>query len=189
MAERKIICARCGKETVAKGTSMKYCPDCGYQVRMEKVALYREALRVARGVKDEKAKKPGKTKRIKCQRCGAEVEVPARASRAKFCPKCSQESKNESVKRSKARAKEEPPTLSVTTVCKRCGVTFSYEYKKYERAFCDDCKDANNGRKKEPKKKARVSRIDDIQRAAQAAGMSYGKYMALLSMRKMKKGA
>ena len=43
--------------------------------------------------------------------------------------------------------------------------------------------------KAEIERELRQSRIDEIQRAAQAAGMSYGKYKAMLEMQKAKKGA
>ena len=141
---------------------------------LEAAKAFHEAMATARKV--------GKTKVIQCIRCGADVIVSVHAARAKFCPKHAAEEKKKEQK-----AFRERQMKSQTGICHRCGVEFSYIYKGKERAFCDECKNRKGGRPKslpkKPKKKRKPT-IDEIQRAAHAAGMSYGKYQAMLAMKK-----
>ena len=199
MKQRTIKCARCGNDVVATGMKQKYCPECAYIIGREKakerVALFREALQAAResgkGGKKRSLVKPEepKLKHITCAKCNADVIVPAKAGRAKYCPKCAQEEKQASQKRSKARTKTDGET--VTAICNNCGLEFSYIYRGYYKALCGECRGANHGaggpkKIRAKKKKPHVSQIDAIQRAAQAVGMSYGKYKAWLDSQKRK---
>ena len=162
---RIIKCARCGEDTVARGPSSKYCPECAYKIRMEKVALFREALNAARGGKPQDTG-PKKTKIIKCKKCGVDVEVPMRASRAKFCPKCAEEAKIESVRRSRKKTKEQEEEF------------LEEEEIQYE--------DNVLGSEIEPWI-PRESHIEEINAKARAAGMSYGKYRAMLEIQKQQR--
>lgn len=193
MIPRKIKCARCGEETIAKGPRSKYCPLCGYQVRLETARMFQEALRAARGepkvvAPKKKSARKGGTKHIKCARCGADVVVSVHATRAKSCPKCSQESKEESTKRCKERREQE----TITEICHGCGREFTYIFKGQYKALCEDCKPSRSSAwRKGEKSRAKpgASKIVEIQQQAQAAGMSYGQYKAWLYMQEMKKGA
>lgn len=209
---RTIKCARCGEKTVAKGPSQKYCPTCAYQERLERqavkreeskrelmkarAALFRDALEAARASGKEPPKK--KTKRIRCERCGAEVEVPVMAARAKFCPACATASVREKNRKYRERAASLGEGELTTGKCSCCGKNFSYIYEGKRRTKCEACRKYDDKymssifkepTKKEIERELRQRRIDEIQRAAQAAGMSYGKYKAMLEMQKAKKGA
>jgi len=194
-----IKCARCGKETEATGNSQKYCPECGYQVRIERnhariearAAMFHDALKSAR----TSGKKPIKTRfagvrYIKCEKCGKEVAVPIHAGHAKYCPRCSQEAYRESHKRSKERC-----AVKITTTCDVCGKEFFYVLKGKRRTTCDLCREMEREKakhpewfkKKEPKKP--VPKIEDLAAAARAKGMSYGQYKAWLYIQEQKKKA
>ena len=212
MKPRIIKCAGCGVEVDAKGPSQKYCPVCAYQNRLERqtarreeskkelmkerAALFNEALEAAR----TSGKKPPKrkTKHIRCARCGADVEVPVMAARAKFCPKCAIASVREKNREYRERAAAPGDGETMTGRCSCCGKNFSYIYEGKRRTKCDACRkydDKSLSRIiKEPtqteiEREMRQRRIDEIQRAAHAARMSYGKYKAMMEMRKAKKGA
>ena len=198
---RTIKCARCKNEVVATGMRQKYCPECAYLIGREKATLFRDALQAARE-SGKGAKKKGlvkteepKLKHITCAKCKADIVVPVKAGRAKYCPKCAQEEKSASQKRSKERRKKgDRPTDGgiITTICNSCGQEFSYIYKGYYKTLCEECRGANCGaggpkKLKAKKKKPHVSQIDAIQRAAHEMGMSYGKYKAMLAMQEMRK--
>ena len=209
---RTIQCARCGEKTVAKGPSQKYCPTCAYQERLERqaakreeskrelmkarAALFHDALEAARASGKEPPRK--KTKRIRCERCGAEVEVPVMAARAKFCPACATASVREKNRKYRERAASLGEGELTTGKCSCCGKNFSYIYEGKRRTKCEACRKYDDKymssifkepTKKEIERELRQRRIDEIQRAAQAAGMSYGKYKAMMEMQKAKKGA
>ena len=94
--------------------------------------------------------------------------------------------------------KRRPPQWK-TKKCERCGVEISVLWMRQK--YCDDCaKVVKQEKTREPtkavnakadenreKEKLRVSHINDIQQAARKAGMSYGRYVAWLSMQKKKK--
>lgn len=204
---RTIQCARCGEKTVAKGPSQKYCPTCAYQERLERqaakreeskrelmkarAALFHDALEAAKASGKEPPKK--KTKRIRCERCGAEVEVPVMAARAKFCPACATASVREKNRKYRERAASLGEGELTTGKCSCCGKNFSYIYEGKRRTKCDTCRKYDekymNRIIREPTqteidRELRQRRIDEIQRAAQAAGMSYGRYVAMMEMQK-----
>ena len=204
---RTIKCARCGEKTVAKGPSQKYCPTCAYQERLERqaakreeskrelmkarAALFHDALEAARASGKEPPKK--KTKRIRCERCGAEVEVPVMAARAKFCPACATASVREKNRKYRERAASLGEGELTTGKCSCCGKNFSYIYEGKRRTKCEACRKYDDKymssifkepTKKEIERELRQRRIDEIQRAAQAAGMSYGRYVAMMEMQK-----
>lgn len=137
----------------------------------ERAEMFNEALKAA--------KTSGRMKHITCAKCGVDVVVPARATNAKYCPTCSK-----NLLKAKQKEYRENLRRKVTGICTRCGVEFEYVYKGTERALCDDCKSAYNGRptKKKEKKETRVSLIEAINSAARKAGMSYGQYQALRAM-------
>lgn len=197
----KIIkCERCGKDTEAKSNGQKYCPECGYQVRIERnheriearAAMFHDALKAARtsGKKSIKTRFAG-VRYIKCEKCGKEVAVPIHAGHAKYCPRCSQEAYRESHKRSKERC-----AVKITTTCDVCGKEFFYVLKGKHRTTCDLCREMEREKathpewfkKKEPKKEP-VPKIEDLAAAARAKGMSYGQYKAWLYMEEQKKKA
>lgn len=213
----------------ATGPSQKYCPLCAYQERLERqarkreeskkelmkarAALFHEALETARASGKEPPRK--RTRRIRCERCGVEVEVPFMAFRARFCPACATASVREKNREYKRRVAASEDGEMMTGRCSHCGKNFSYTYLGKRRTKCDACRkydeEGRIRRRKEreqrleergrlsvicpPPTKAEIERelrqrrIDEIQRAAQAAGMSYGKYKAMLEMQKAKKGA
>ncbi len=193
---RVIECARCGNETIATGPRTIYCPKCSYEVRIEKQNQRRSGGRKDFG-----------TKHITCEACGKDVEVPIKAARARFCPECASKSFRNSHKEFRKKEKERELCINETIegTCKKCGATFSYFYRGgSKRMFCNLCSDSRRiefAGENEPnyragwhcisepkkKKKPRVSQIDSIQRAAHEAGMSYGKYQALLAVQKMQK--
>ena len=98
------------------------------------------------------------------------------------------------------KARRRRPPQWKTKTCERCGVEISVLWMRQK--YCDDCakgvkremnsastKSANEKRKakaaeKREKKKPHVSRIDDILQAARKAGMSYGRYVAMIAMKK-----
>lgn len=224
---RLIKCARCGNEVVATGPNQKYCPLCAYQIRLERqaekreesrkelmkvrAAMFHEALAAARASGKEPPKK--KTKRIRCERCGAEVEVPVMAARAKFCPACATASVREKNREYRERAASLGEGELTTGRCSCCGKNFSYTYTGKRRTKCDACRKCNDvgqmrrkkkrglkedGRldrifpqptKAEIERELRQRRIDAIQRAAKEAGMSYGQYKAWLYTQEQKKKA
>lgn len=83
--------------------------------------------------------------------------------------------------------------MTVSRACKECGATFSYEQSRPQavRRLCDTCRAAHERAQREADKKLDVAerrkkRTDDreqalreVVRAADAAGMSYGKYVAM----------
>jgi len=191
---RVIKCAKCGREVETKGNGQKYCPECAYEIRIERnherlearAAMFRDALQAAR----ESGKSAIKTRfagirHIKCEKCGADVEVPKMAGRAKYCPRCSQESYRDSHKRSRERY-----AVKLTAICDVCGEEFEYVKKGKNRTTCDACRDTEwtMGKRSEEKKEP-VARIQDLETAAKAKGMSYGQYKAWLYMEAQKKKA
>lgn len=161
-----------------------------------RAALFRDALEAARTSGKKPPKK--KTKRIRCERCGAEVEVPFMAARARFCPACAMESVREKNSQYRERAAAPGDGEVMTGRCSCCGKNFSYIYEGRHRTKCDDCRKYDDKfmsrmlkepTQKEIDREMRQRKIDEIQRAAHAAGMSYGKYKAMMEMRKAKKGA
>lgn len=196
---RTVKCARCGKETPAKSNGQKYCPECGYKVRIERnheciaarAAKFHDALKAARtsGKAVMKTRIAG-MRHIKCAKCGADVAVPKHAGHAKYCPRCSQEAYRESHKRSKERN-----TIKITAICDVCGNEFEYVLKGNRRSTCDVCREMERTRARHPewfakeeKKKAGPS-IEDLATAAKKKGMSYGQYKAWLYMQEQKKKA
>ena len=224
---RLIKCARCGNEVVATGPSQKYCPLCAYHIRLERqagkreerkkdlmkarAAMFHEELAAARASGKEPPRK--RTKRIRCERCGVEVEVPFMAFRARFCPACATASVREKNREYRERAASLGEGELATGRCSCCGKNFSYTYRGKRRTKCDACRKCNDigqlRRKKErgpedggrlsvlfpPPTKAEIERelrqrkIDEIQRAAKEAGMSYGQYKAWLYTQEQKKKA
>lgn len=185
---RVIKCARCGKEIEAKGNGQKYCPECAYQARLERVHAFHDSLRAAResGVKPSKMTIAG-TKHIKCAKCGADVIVSIRGGHAKYCPKCAQEAYAESHNRSR-----EKNAKLMTAICNKCGKPFEYVYKWAYKTTCDECRGKRREgwrRKEKPEKKKLDPTIDEMIAAAKAKGMSYGQYKAWLYMQEQKKKA
>ena len=242
MTQRKIICAKCGNETVATGPRTKYCLACATQIRIEN-----QKKRRSGGLKDGAPH----TKHITCEICGKDVVVSTKAARARYCPECAAKAFKASTK--KHRTKEKRWMLAEPRIikCERCGCEVVLEdARSYKRKYCDDCqkivyaelrnkaKDAFRGRQepkrcarcgvvlekrrtnqkycddcraaarreqeaarrlkrregrrigelsKKKKKKPRVSQIENLNAAARKAGMSYGKYVAMLAMQKGKK--
>lgn len=180
---RVIKCARCGNETEAKGNGQKYCPDCAYKVRLERVHAFQESLRAAResGVKPSKMTVAG-TKHITCAKCGVDVVVSIRGGQAKYCPKCAQEAYAESHRKSM-----EKNAKLMTAICNKCGKPFQYVYKWAYKTTCDECRERRH--KEKPEKKRVDTTIEDLAAAARAKGMSYGQYKAWLYMEEQKKKA
>ena len=150
----------------------------------------------------------GKTKRhcgrfaepwkIKCKRCGCEVVLTNRqASRRKYCDAC-QKIVYAELRRKSAVAWWERQKSGVKRLCVRCGVVL--ESPRRGQKYCDDCRALAKKEKeatrrnmvkelqrtgKPPKeKKPRVSQIVNLNEAARKAGMSYGRYVAMLAMKK-----
>lgn len=113
----------------------------------------------------------------KCVRCGADISGTNR----KYCKDCREQAYQDL---QLARCQE------VIVTCKRCGVHFTAidNGKGYVRTLCDDCRweplREKNRANKAPKKKPRVSQIESINEAARKAKMSYGKYVAMMAMKK-----
>ena len=236
MTQRKIICAKCGNETVATGPRTKYCLACATQIRIEN-----QKKRRSGGLKDGAPH----TKHIICEICGKDVVVSTKAARARYCPECAAKVFKASTK--KHRTKEKRWMLAEPRIikCERCGCevvltdarSFNRKYcddcqkivyaelhkkadalrgkqetkrcarcgvvlEKQNRKYCDDCRAiarneqeaAKRRRQREgwrtgdlpekKKKKPRVSQIENLNAAARQAGMSYGKYVAMLAMKK-----
>ena len=154
MKPRIIKCARCGEAVEATGPSQRYCPLCAYQKRLERqarkreeskkelmkarAALFHDALEAARASGKEPPKK--KTKRIRCERCGVEVEVPVMAARAKFCPACATASVREKNREYKRRIAASEGGEMMAGHCSHCGKNFSYTYMGKRRTKCDACR-------------------------------------------------
>ncbi len=214
---RIINCAKCGKIIEARSPRTKYCPSCAYEVRQERAKAFYEALKAARGepIKPKELKKPIEPKKrkwelaepriIKCGHCGREVVLTdARSHNRKYCDDCKKIVYAELTKKAHDAYKDRKNPEG-KRLCARCGVVL--EKRRGGQKYCDDCRaaarlerDAARKRKQKQregwrigelpekkKKKPRVSQIDSIQRAAHEAGMSYGKYVAMLAMKKGKK--
>lgn len=128
--------------------------------------------------------KPPKWKTITCARCGIEVST-MKGSRTKYCPDCAKAAQKEAHRKCVSK----PGGQVVTTICNSCGREFSYIFRGYDKTLCGECRGANCGaggpkKIKAKKKEPHVSQIDAIQRAAHAAGMSYGRYVAMMEMQK-----
>lgn len=197
MIPRKIICARCGGETIARAAGTKYCPVCAYYTRLEQArasraarkaraeaaraaekpepealrGAFRATTRKARGTpKKEAAEKP-KTKKIFCARCGVELEV-GRGSRQMYCPDCAKAARRESHRASslatKARGKEAGRLMK--EICHNCGKEFLYFYAGNYKALCPDCRGTSSGKVGRPKKeKEKKPRKSQIDAKARAA--------------------
>jgi len=192
---RVIKCARCGEDVFTTGPRTKYCLACATQIRIES----QNKRRSKKGKLD-----PAHTKVITCEICGKEVIVPAKAARARYCPECSSKAYKASTKKYRDKEKNPPVGETVETTCIICNKSFSYEYRGGKRReFCNMCSpnrhDENAGaiepnyhtgwhkaEKPRKKKKPHVSQIVDLNEAARKAGMSYGRYVAMLAMKKGK---
>ena len=127
--------------------------------------------------------KPPKWRTIKCKRCGIEVSTMAKSR--KYCPDCAKAAQKEAHRKCVSK----PGGQVITGICNSCGREFPYIYRGYDKTLCGECRGANCGaggpkKIKAKKKKPHVSQIDAIQRAAHAAGMSYGRYVAMMEMQK-----
>ena len=176
---RIIKCERCGKETEATGTRQKYCPTCSKEVRAG------GKIEIVNGAR---------VKHIKCAACGEDTVVSIKAAHAKFCRRCASQAYKETQaawkRRTRAKTGKAWQGETVTSYCTDCGKEFSYIYNGYYVARCEECR-GKGGRASQPLRKygrrPGNARLDAAQRAAQEAGMSYGKYKAMLSMQKGKK--
>ncbi len=69
-----------------------------------------------------------------------------------------------------------------TAKCNLCGEIFSYVYHGYIRVRCNNCARHKRGIARF-QSKHHESHIDEISKAARDAGMSYGKYRAMIEGR------
>lgn len=108
------------------------------------------------------------------------------------------EETREAFRGSTAKARRKPPTWK-TKKCERCGdeISVLWMRQKYCKACAEIVKQeknhittaASNEKRKAQREEARTkkphkSQIDDIARKARAAGMSYGRYVAMLGAKK-----
>jgi len=209
-----ITCAICGKEVVvnSKAARAKYCPECS--AKMFKVSTKRHRAKEKEELAFDAGNYPiepkskwtlAEPKVIECERCGCEVVLTdARQFNRKYCDDCKPivyaELMRKASRRAKAKSKEPKR-------CARCGIVL--EETKSNQKYCGDCRAAakleqsiaSYHRKREEretspfkgmakerkKKKPRVSQIENLNEAARKAGMSYGKYVAMLAMQKQKR--
>lgn len=134
----------------------------------------------------------------KCVHCGGEFEIADDNSRSKKREYCSDRCKN----RARDMRKKGVPVV-IEKVCVECGKT--YIAKRHDSVTCGrDCNCERNKKRAKAageayrarmkaekamkrevvKSKKACESITDIQRKASAMGMSYGKYMAYMSMQR-----
>lgn len=184
-----ITCEICGKETVvsSKAARARYCPECSMKAFKASTKKHRAK---------EKRWLLAEPRIIECERCGCEVVLEdARQFKRKYCDACQKIVYAELHKKADAlRGKQEQKR------CARCGVVL--EERRSNRKYCDDCRTlakreqeaAKRRRQREgwrtgdlpekKKKTPRVSQIVNLNEAARKAGMSYGRYVAMLAMKK-----
>ena len=184
---KHITCEICGKDVVvpSKAARARYCPECAAKTFKASTKKHRTK---------EKRWLLAEPRIIECQRCGCEVVLTdARSFNRKYCDDCQKIVYAELHKKADAlRGKQEQK------LCARCGVVLE----KQNRKYCDDCRAAakreqeaaKRRRQREgwrtgdlpekKKKKPRVSQIENLNAAARKAGMSYGKYVAMMAMKK-----
>jgi len=189
-----ITCAICGKEVVvnSKAARARYCPECSTKAFKDSSKQYRAK---------EKRWLLAEPRTIKCERCGCEIVLEdSRQFNRKYCDDCKEIVYAELRKKAKdAYKKRINPDVKR---CARCGIALE----KQNRKYCDDCsaaakreQEAAKKRKQREgwrtselprtkKKKPRVSQIENLNDAARKAGMSYGKYVAMLAMQGQKGG-
>ncbi len=186
-----ITCEICGKEIVvnSKAARAKYCPECATK-----------AFKASTKKMRDKEKNT-----IVCERCGTEfVSTNIRGPQRKYCDECKESAYKETNRKAfHAWAERRKNGLPNMKICDICGAPFDNKGGGGRR-YCDKCRievkreaERQKQRKKregwrctdlqQKRKKPRVSQIDSIQRAAHEAGMSYGKYQALLAVQKMQK--
>lgn len=113
---------------------------------------------------------------VVCQMCGKKHMAVRRT--VKYCPECRKE-------RMKERQRLYKSNVKKTRVCKKCGKVFTVDHLKNTK-LCEKCRkneDKNlinkfkfqRGFEKNHARKP----VDDIAAEAKAAGMSYGKYVAM----------
>ena len=101
---------------------------------------------------------------INCLLCGITIENASNSQ--KYCIKCAFEM------RKKSASKNDDDYIQ-TCLC--CGHKFIYERKK---KYCSvDCRLIANGQKKKPK--PAYKSLNEIAKEASAAGMTYGRYVAM----------
>lgn len=147
----------------------------------------------------EKPTKKARMLHIKCAKCGAEFDVPARGNgKTKYCKDCAAKARREAKAEWLKRKPEKPKASPVVVLkCERCGkdIVILKQYSR-RRKFCDDCTAINNRERsarniriwlekeaQKPKPKKAKSTIEATLKAARAAGMSYGKYKAMMQMK------
>lgn len=173
------------------GDGLRYC-ECGRVIPY--MPGQRQTLCPKCRKRQEKEAKAEKTVTIVCKRCGKTVVTSAKGPERQYCDACAHERRKERQKAwREEKAAKKPPrvrkgrgTVRVGE-CTRCGVTFEYIYKGYERICCDDC--LRGGVRNLVTRPTRVSQIDDLAAAARAAGMSYGRYKAMMEYKKAHTGA
>ena len=184
---KHITCEICGKDVVvpSKAARAKYCPECSAKAYKAATKKHRDKERNT----------------ITCERCGAEfVSTNIRGPQRKYCDECKESAYKETNRKAfHAWAERRKNGLPNMKICDICGAVFDSKGGGGRR-YCDKCRievkreaERQKQRKKregwrctdlqQKRKKPRVSQIDSIQRAAHEAGMSYGKYKALMFMK------
>ena len=192
---KHITCAICGKDVVVstKASRAKFCPECSARAYKASAKKYKDK---------EKRWMLAEPRKIHCERCGCEVILTdARSFNRKYCDACKKIVYVELTKKAHDayRERKNPGVKR----CARCGVVL--ENRRSNQKYCDDCRAAAKFEKEaarkrrqregwrtdelpeKKKKKPRVSQIEKLNAAARKAGMSYGKYVAMLAMKKGKK--
>ena len=195
---KHITCEICGKDVVVstKAARARYCPECAAKAFKASAKKHRTK---------EKRWMLAEPRIIKCERCGCEVVLTdARSFNRKYCDDCKKIVYAELTKKAHDAYKDRKNPEGKRR-CARCGVVL--EKRRGNQKYCDDCRaaarreqDAARKQKQregwrtgelpeKKKKKPRVSQIENLNAAARKAGMSYGKYVAMLAMQRQRKEA
>ena len=113
----------------------------------------------------------------KCRYCSIEFE-PVRSTQLDCSPKCRH-------RWHQAMSAEKSGKTVYDRVCPKCGRTFRTP--KESEKLCIDCRPRKKRDYNKKPKKSKKSMIVEINELARESGMSYGKYVAMQSMKSLER--
>lgn len=113
----------------------------------------------------------------KCRYCSIEFE-PIRSTQLDCSPKCRH-------RWHQAMSAEKSGKTVYDKVCPKCGKTFRTTNE--AESLCIDCRPRKKKGYSKKSKKSKKSMIGEISKLARESGMSYGKYVAMQSMKSLER--
>lgn len=113
----------------------------------------------------------------KCRYCSIEFE-PIRSTQLDCSPKCRH-------RWHQAMSAEKSGKIVYERVCVKCGKTFRTTNE--AESLCIDCRPRKKRDYNKKPKKSKKSMIGEISKLARESGMSYGKYVAMQSMKPLER--